>query len=81
MIGGGYFGCACSSFFTKAGVPTLLLDEKEIGRGASGTNFGNVQVQDASMGLSYELTLAGFRRMQTMERESRPISAMSPIPP
>lgn len=69
VIGGGYFGCACSYFLAKAGVPTLLLDEKEIGRGASGANFGNVQVQDASMGLSYELTLAGFRRMQTMERE------------
>ena len=33
VIGGGYFGCACSYFLAKAGVPTLLLDEKEIGRG------------------------------------------------
>ena len=69
VIGGGYFGCACSYFLAKAGVPTLLLEEKEISRGASGANFGNVQVQDASMGQSYELTLAGFARMKTMTEE------------
>lgn len=69
VVGGGYFGCACGYFLAKAGVKTLLLDEKGIARGASGANFGNVQVQDASMGLSYDLTLAGFRRMQTMEQE------------
>ena len=69
VIGGGYFGCACSYFLAKAGVPTLLLEEKEISRGASGANFGNVQVQDASMGQSYALTLAGFARMKTMTAE------------
>lgn len=69
VVGGGYFGCACAYFLAKAGVSTLLMDQREIGRGASGANFGNVQVQDASMGLSYELTLAGFERMKTMERE------------
>ena len=70
VIGGGYFGCACSYFLAKAGVPTLLLEEKEISRGASGANFGNVQVQDASMGQSYALTLAGFARMKTIDRKS-----------
>lgn len=69
VIGGGYFGCASAYFLAKAGVPTLLIEEKEISRGASGANFGNVQVQDSDMGLSYELTLAGFERMKTMERE------------
>lgn len=69
VIGGGYFGCASAYFLAKAGVPTLLLEEKEVSRGASGANFGNVQVQDSDMGLSYELTLAGFERMKTMERE------------
>lgn len=69
VIGGGYFGCACAYFLAKAGVSTLLLEEKEIGRGASGANFGNVQVQDASMGQSYDLTLAGFARMKTMTQE------------
>ncbi|MCI8478732.1 MAG: FAD-binding oxidoreductase [Oscillospiraceae bacterium] len=69
VIGGGYFGCASAYFLAKAGVSTLLLEEKEIGRGASGANFGNVQVQDASMSQSYDLTLAGFARMKTMAQE------------
>lgn len=69
VIGGGYFGCSSAYFVAKAGFPTLLIESKEISRGASGANFGNVQVQDATMGLSYELTLAGFARMKTMEQE------------
>lgn len=69
VIGGGYFGCASSYFLSKAGFSTLLLDEKEIGRGCSGANFGNVQVQDSAMGQSYDLTLAGFARMKTMTEE------------
>ncbi len=69
IIGGGYFGCASAYFLAKNGVRTLLLDESEIGRGASGANFGNVQVQDSSMGLSLALTLDGFALMQTMEKE------------
>ncbi len=69
VIGGGYFGCASAYFLAKSGVRTLLLDQNEIGRGASGANFGNVQVQDSSMGLNLELTLDGFALMQTMEKE------------
>ena len=40
VIGGGYFGCACSYFLAKAGVPTLLLEEKEISRGARTPPWG-----------------------------------------
>ncbi len=69
VIGGGYFGCACGYFLAKSGVRTLLVDEKEIGRGASGANFGNVQVQDSSMGINLQLTLDGFKLMQEMEKE------------
>lgn len=69
VIGGGYFGCAAAYHLAKAGVSTLLLEAGEITRGASGANFGNVQVQDASMGLSLELTLKGWHRMEHMEEE------------
>ncbi len=69
VIGGGYFGCACGYYLAKSGARVLLLDKAEIGRGASGANFGCVQVQDDSMGLSLELTLAGFEMMQNMEKE------------
>ena len=69
VIGGGYFGCSSAYNLAKAGVSTLLLEKKEITSGASGANFGCVQVQDASPGLSLELTLAGFAKMKTMEKE------------
>lgn len=69
VVGGGYFGCAAAYALSKAGVSTLLLEQGELTCGASGANFGNVQVQDASMGLSLELTLRGFARMKRMEQE------------
>ncbi len=69
VVGGGYFGCAAAYYLAKAGQRTLLVEKKEVSSGASGANFGNVQVQDASMGLSYTLTLEGFAKMQTMEAE------------
>lgn len=69
VIGGGYFGCASAYYLAKAGVSTLLVDKKEIASGASGANFGCVQVQDASMGVSLQMTLDGFARMKTMEQE------------
>lgn len=69
VVGAGYFGCAVAYHLAVAGVKTLLLDKGEVGSGASGANFGNVQVQDANMGLSLELTLRGFERMRAMQAE------------
>lgn len=69
VVGAGYHGCSSAYFLAKAGVSVLLIDAGRVGGGASGANFGNVQVQDCSMGLSYELTLAGHERMKTMEDE------------
>lgn len=69
VIGGGYFGCASAYYLSKANVSTLLIEKKEITSGASGANFGCVQVQDASMGVSLQMTLDGFNRMKTMEQE------------
>ena len=69
VVGGGYFGCAAAYHLAKAGVSTLLVEAGELTRGASGANFGNVQVQDASMGLSLELTLKGWHRMERMGDE------------
>lgn len=68
VIGGGYFGCSAAYHLAKSGVSTLLIEKDEITRGASGSNFGNVQVQDATMGLSLELTIQGFERMKHMEK-------------
>ena len=69
VVGAGYHGCSCAYFLSRAGVSTLLIDKGAVGGGASGANFGNIQVQDCSMGLSFDMTVAGYERMKTMEAE------------
>ena len=80
VVGGGYFGCSIGYHLAKAGVRTLLLEKNTVGSGASGANFGNVQVQDCNMGLSLDLTLAGFARMQGMEAELQADIGFKPQP-
>jgi sarcosine oxidase subunit beta len=48
---------------------TLLVERDCLASGASGANFGNVQVQDAEFGLSLELTLRGCDMSSTLEAE------------
>ena len=69
VVGGGYPGCSIAYHLSKAGVKTLLLEKNEISSGASGGNFGCIQVQDASLGLSLELTLRSFPKVMDYERE------------
>jgi sarcosine oxidase, subunit beta len=69
VIGGGYHGTSAASALAKAGVRTILLEQKEIGTGASGNNFGCIQLQDSNPGLSFVLNSRGFKRMSSMEKE------------
>lgn len=69
VVGGGYPGCSIAYHLSKAGVKTLLLEKKEVASGASGGNFGCVQVQDASLGLSLELTMRSFPKVMNFEQE------------
>lgn len=69
VVGGGYFGSAISYKLSINGVKTILLEQGEIGSGASGANFGCVQVQDSELGLSLEMTLKGYESVKTMEKE------------
>lgn len=69
VIGAGYPGCSVAYHLAKAGVRTVLLEKGEIAGGASGGNFGCVQVQDASPGLSLTLTLRSFERVMRFEEE------------
>jgi glycine/D-amino acid oxidase-like deaminating enzyme len=43
VIGGGIIGCAAAAFAAERGASVLLLEEREIGAGASGRNSGSVQ--------------------------------------
>ena len=56
VLGGGYFGCSAAYHLSKSGIHTLLVEKNEIASGASGANFGNVQVQDSNMTASLQGT-------------------------
>jgi sarcosine oxidase subunit beta len=47
-------------------VHTLLIEQGDLASGASGANFGNVQVEDAEFGLSLELTLRSYARFASL---------------
>jgi len=69
VVGGGYFGCSIAYYLAKNNINTILLEQNEVGSGSSGGNFGCVQVQDSELGLSLELTLEGYQRVQRLEKE------------
>jgi len=69
VVGGGLIGSSIAYRLTCAGVRTLLIEQGDLASGASGANFGNVQVQDAEFGLSLELTLQSYARLETLEAE------------
>lgn len=68
-MGGGLVGSSIAYHLAKLGVRTLLVEQGELSSGASGANFGNVQVQDANYGLSLELTIRGAERCLGLETE------------
>ncbi len=69
VVGGGLVGSSCAYNLAKSGLKTLLVDQGEFASGASGANFGNVQVQDADYGFSLDLTIAGAHRCAELEAE------------
>jgi len=60
-------GSSIAYHLAVVGVSTLLIEQKDLASGASGANFGLVQVEDAEFGLSLDLTLEGFGRFSTLE--------------
>ncbi|QGP93790.1 Glycine oxidase [Neomoorella glycerini] len=69
IIGGGYFGAAAAYHLATKGFKTVLVEQGEVAGGASGGNFGRVQLQDAEPGLSLELSLAGWQRLLRLQEE------------
>lgn len=69
VIGGGLIGCSTAYHLAKTGVRALLIEQGDLASGASGANFGNVQVQDAELGLSLELTLRSYAKFAALEAE------------
>jgi sarcosine oxidase subunit beta len=69
VVGGGLIGSAAAYHLARSGMRTLLIEQGNLASGASGANFGNVQVQDAEFGLSMELTLQGYEMFSSLEAE------------
>jgi len=69
VVGGGLIGSSIAYHLARAGVRTLLIEQGDLASGASGANFGNVQVADAEFGLSLELTLRSYARFASLEAE------------
>lgn len=69
VIGGGYVGTAIGYALSKKGFKTILIEQKEIGSYSSGANYGCIQVQDANLGKSLEMTLDGFSKAMNLEKE------------
>lgn len=66
IIGGGLIGASIAYHLARAGVRALLIEQGDLASGASGANFGNVQVEDAEFGLSLALTLRSYVRFATL---------------
>ena len=69
VVGGGLIGSAAAYHLARRGMRTLLIEQGDLASGASGANFGNIQVQDAEFGLSLELTLQGYGAFSSLEAE------------
>jgi len=69
VVGAGYIGMSVAYHLSRAGLQTAILDRCGIAGGASGANYGNVQVQDAELGHSLPLVTAGWRRVARLEEE------------
>ncbi|BCV23096.1 NAD(P)/FAD-dependent oxidoreductase [Moorella sp. Hama-1] len=69
IIGGGYFGASAAYHLALRGFKIILVDRREVASGASGGNFGRVQLQDAELGLSLDLSLLSWQRILNLQEE------------
>lgn len=69
VVGAGVIGCSIAYHLTKAGLKTVLLDQGQVGTGASGANFGMVQSNDAELVYSIPMVKASYARYDTLEEE------------
>lgn len=67
VVGGGYWGTSIAYHLSDLKVKILLVEQNEIGHGASGRNFGNIQVQDMSNDICLQLALDSFFLWRSME--------------
>lgn len=69
IVGAGVVGCSIAYHLTKAGLKVALIEQKHVGSGASGANFGMVQSNDVEINHSIPMVMTGYARFDTLEEE------------
>ena len=69
IVGAGVVGCSIAYHLTKAGLKTALIDQGQVGAGASGANFGMVQSNDVELTHSIPMVTTSYRRFDHLEDE------------
>ncbi len=69
IVGAGVVGCSIAYHLTKAGFNVALIEQKHVGSGASGANFGMVQSNDVEIKHSIPMVLHGYKRFDNLEEE------------
>lgn len=69
VIGAGVVGCSIAYHLASAGLKTALLDQEQVGAGASGANFGMVQSNDVEMKYSIPMVKTSYARYDHLEEE------------
>src|SRR5690606_17871975 len=69
IIGAGVVGCSIAYHLTQVGFRVALIEQKHVGSGASGANFGMVQSNDVEINHSIPMVMTGYARFDTLEEE------------
>ena len=69
VVGAGVVGCSIAYHLAKTGLKVALLDQAQVGAGASGANSGLVQTNDAELLHSIPMVTASFSRYDHLEEE------------
>jgi sarcosine oxidase subunit beta len=69
IVGAGVVGCSIAYHLTKAGFKVALVEQKHVGSGASGANFGMVQSNDVEIKHSIPMVLKSYKRFDDLEEE------------
>ncbi len=69
IVGAGVVGCSIAYHLTKAGFKVALVEQKHVGSGASGANFGMVQSNDVEIKHSIPMVLKSYKRFDHLEKE------------
>ena len=69
VVGGGIVGCAVAYFAAREGMHVTLLEQREIGYGASGRNPGFVWLHCRNPGFGLQISRAGRRLYDELARD------------